>query len=142
MTQHRKVQDVMTPNPVMLPETATLVDAACKMREAGIGDVVVIDASEGVRGIVTDRDIVVRGLAEGCDPRTATLGEVVSRDLATISPDDSTDTAVRLMRERAIRRLPVVREGRPVGIITIGDLAMERDRNSALADVSAAPPNV
>jgi CBS domain-containing protein len=132
----------MTPNPVALPETATLVDAARKMREAGIGDVIVIDAGEGVRGIVTDRDIVVRGLAESCDPGTTTLGEIVSRDLTTISPDDSTDTAVRLMRERAIRRLPVVREGRPVGIITIGDLAIERDRNSALAEVSAARPNV
>ena len=66
---------------------------------AGIGDVVVIDTGEGVRGIVTDRDIVVRGLAEDCDPRTTTLGEIVSRDLTTISPDDSTDTAVRLMRE-------------------------------------------
>lgn len=90
---------------------------------------------------MTDRDIVVRGIAEGLDPRTNTLDDICSRTLTTVSPDDSIDTAVSLMREKAIRRLPVVKRGRPVGIVSIGDLAIERDRDSALADVSAAPPN-
>jgi CBS domain-containing protein len=96
---------------------------------------------ETVCGIATDR-IVVRGIADGRDPRSTSLGDICSRDLATLSPDDQFGTAVRLMRERAIRRLPVVEAGRPVGILTIGDLAVQEDRGSALADVSAAPPNI
>src|SRR6266508_182244 len=99
------------------------------------------DDGSKVYGIVTDRDIVVRGIAEGLDPRTNTLDDICSRTLTTVSPDDSIDTAVSLMREKAIRRLPVVKRGRPVGIVSIGDLAIERDSHSALADVSAAPPN-
>ena len=141
MTKPKFVQDMMTPDPITLPKTASLVDAAQKMREAGIGDVVVLDDG-AVCGIVTDRDIVVRGIAEGRDPRSTTLAEICSRELTTLSPDDQIGTAARLMREHAVRRLPVVKRGRPVGILTIGDLAVQQDPESALADVSAAPPNV
>jgi len=138
---HEIVQNVMTPDPVTQPQSASLLDAARKMREAGIGNVVVLDG-ETVCGIVTDRDIVVRGIANGRDPRSTTLADVCSRNLTTLSPEDQIETAVRLMREHAIRRLPVVKRGRAVGIVTIGDLAMHEDTESALADVSAAPPNV
>lgn len=141
MSKHKTVQDVMTPDPITLPANASLIDASRKMRDAGIGDVVLVDADR-VLGIVTDRDIVVRGLAEGRDPRSTTLMDIGSRQLTTVSPEDPVGLAVRLMRENAIRRLPVVARGRPVGIVTLGDLAMEQDRGSALADVSAAPPNV
>lgn len=141
MTSHKTVQDLMTPDPITLPETATLLDAARTMRQAGIGNVVVLHG-EAVCGIVTDRDIVVRGIADGRDPRATTLGDVCSRNLTTLSPDDQLETAVRLIREHAIRRLPVVRRGRAVGILTMGDLAMQEGGDSALADVSAAPPNV
>ena len=140
MAKHRTIREVMTPDPITMPASASLFDAAQKMRAAGIGDVVVLEGEE-VCGIVTDRDIVVRGIAEGLDPRTNTLDDICSRILTTVSPDDSIDTAVSLMREKAIRRLPVVKRGRPVGIVSIGDLAIERDSHSALADVSAAPPN-
>jgi len=144
MTKYREtVQDVMTTDPIIsLPASASILAAAQKMRSAAIGDVVVLDDDGSkVYGIVTDRDIVVRGIAEGLDPRTNTLDDICSRILTTVSPDDSIDTAVSLMREKAIRRLPVVKRGRPVGIVSIGDLAIERDSHSALADVSAAPPN-
>ena len=141
MPKAKTVQDVMTPDPIALPETASLFEAAKTMRAAGIGDVVVLDG-ETVRGIVTDRDIVVRGIADGRNPQSTTLAEVSSRELTTVSPDDQIETAVRLMREHAIRRLPVVRRGRAVGIVTMGDIAMKRDADSALAEVSAAPPNV
>ncbi|HEY7543157.1 MAG TPA: CBS domain-containing protein [Methylomirabilota bacterium] len=141
MTRHKTVQDVMTPDPITLPETASLLDAARTMRQAGIGNVVVLHG-EAVCGIVTDRDIVVRGIADGRDPRATMLGDVCSRNLTTLSPDDRLETAVRLIREHAIRRLPVVKRGRPVGILTMGDLAMQEEDDSALADVSAAPPNV
>jgi len=141
VTRHRTVQDLMTPDPITLPETATLLDAARTMRQAGIGNVVVLHG-EAVCGIVTDRDIVVRGIADGRDPRATTLGDVCSRNLTTLSPDDQLETAVRLIRAHAIRRLPVVKRGRAIGILTMGDLAMQEGGDSALADVSAAPPNV
>jgi len=141
VTRHKTVQDLMTPDPIALPETASLLDAARTMRQAGIGNVVVLHG-EAVCGIVTDRDIVVRGIADGRDPRATTLGDVCSRNLTTLSPDDQLETAVRLIREHAIRRLPVVKRGRAVGILTMGDLAMQDGDHSALADVSAAPPNV
>ncbi len=141
MAKHKTVLDVMTPDPITLPLSASLIDAAKTMRDVGIGDVVVVDGDE-VLGIVTDRDIVVRGIADGRDAQSTTLIDICSRELTTVSPDDQVGTAVRLMRENAIRRLPVVARGRPVGIVTLGDLALEQDRGSALADVSAAPPNL
>ncbi len=141
MAQHETVEDVMTRNPIALPETAPALEAARKMRDAGIGNVVMLH-DNAVSGIVTDRDIVVRCIAEGRDPRSTTLGEIASRDLTTMAPGDKISTAVRLMRERAIRRLLVVKDGRPVGILSIGDLAVQHDPDSALADVSAARPNV
>jgi CBS domain-containing protein len=143
MTKHREtVQDVMTTDPIVMPASASILAAAQKMRSASIGDVLVLEDDGGkILGIVTDRDMVVRGIAEGLDPRVNTLDQICSRALTTVSPDDSMETAERLMREKAIRRLPVVKRGRPVGIVSIGDLAIEQDRDSTLADVSAAPPN-
>jgi CBS domain-containing protein len=94
-----------------------------------------------IQGILTDRDIVVRGLAEGRDPARTTVGEICSRELTVLSPTDSVGDAVKVMRDKAIRRLPVVEGGRPVGIVSLGDLAVERDPESALGGISAAPPN-
>ena len=141
MTSHMTVEEMMTPDPITLPETASLFDAALRMRDANIGNVVVLK-SQKVCGIVTDRDIVVRAIANGQDPRSTRLADICSRELTTLSPEDTVETAVRLMREHAVRRLPVVKGDRPVGIVTLGDLAIEKDGESALADVSAAPPNV
>src|SRR2546421_7396 len=75
------------------------------------------------------------------DPDNTTAGDVASRELVTVTPDDGLDNVVRLMREHAVRRLPVVEQGHPVGMVTLGDMAMERDERSALADISAEPPN-
>src|SRR5262252_3370413 len=116
--RHETVQNVMTPDPVTQPQSASLLDAARKMREAGIGNVVVLDGE------------TVRGIASGRDPRSTTLADVCSRNLTTLSPEDQIETAVHLMREHAIRRLPVVKRGRAVGIVTIGDLAMHEDTES------------
>ena len=141
MTRRRTVEELMTPDPIGLPETASILDAAQQMRDASIGSVVVLDG-QTVCGIVTDRDIVVRGVAASRDPGSTTLADICSRELTTLSPEDRVGTAVQLMREHAVRRLPVVKQGRAVGILTLGDLAIEEDEKSALADVSAAPPNV
>lgn len=134
------VREVMTENVVALPGSAPLVDAARRMKDSDIGDVVVLQG-EGLCGVVTDRDIVVRAIAEGKDPNTATLDEICSHQAFTVAPGDPVDRAVQVMRERAVRRLPVVEGGKPVGIVSIGDLAIERDEGSALADISAAPQN-
>jgi CBS domain-containing protein len=138
MTQH--IRELMTPNPVTLPGTASVHEAACAMRDQDIGDVVVIEHKQ-VCGIVTDRDIVVRTIAEAQDPATMKLGDICSHSLLTVKPTDSVEHAVRLMRTHAIRRLPVVDEGKAVGIVSLGDLAVERDPDSALGEISAAPPN-
>jgi CBS domain-containing protein len=135
------VADVMTPEPITFSESATLTSAAQAMREADIGAVLVMRDNE-LGGILTDRDIVVRADADGKDPNKTTVGEIYSAHVTTVRPEDPIDRAVEFMRENALRRLPVVDgNGRPVGIVSIGDLAIDRDRKSALADISAAPPN-
>jgi CBS domain-containing protein len=134
------IREIMTPNPHTLDANTTVEDAARAMRDEDIGDVIVVD-SDRMCGIVTDRDIVVRAIAEGKQPSTVKLADICSADVTSVSPDDPIDKAVSSMRERALRRLPVVENGRPVGIVSMGDLAQDRDPESALADVSAAPPN-
>jgi CBS domain-containing protein len=136
----QKIRDVMTANPATIPASSAVVEAARAMRDRDIGDVVVLQ-DDRVCGIVTDRDIVVRGIAQGRDPAQTKLADICSRDLVTVSPNDDVADAVRLMKEKAIRRLPVVENGRPVGIVSIGDLATEQDRRSALGEISAAPAN-
>jgi len=135
------IQDLMTPDLKALEATASVRAAAELMRESDIGDVVVLENNR-LCGIVTDRDIVVRVLADGSDPAMVTVGEICSRELTTVPPTATIDDAVRLIRQKAIRRLPVVEDnGEILGIISIGDIAVAKDRESALADVSAAPAN-
>jgi CBS domain-containing protein len=138
MTQ--SIRNVMTANPIMIPATSSVAEAACGMRDANIGDVIVLDDGR-IYGILTDRDIVVRAVAEGRDLATTKVADICSQALTTVSPMDSVEDAVRLIRDNAIRRLPVVEGGKPVGIVSIGDLAVSQDPHSALGQVSAAPPN-
>lgn len=137
---HRTVGEVMTPNPVALPASATLADAARAMRDANIGDVLVLEDGRFC-GIVTDRDIVVRAVAEERNLDVTGVGDICSRALVTLTPSDTTEAAVRVMREHAIRRLPVLEGDRPVGVVSIGDLAADREPQSALGKISEAPPN-
>jgi CBS domain-containing protein len=134
------VRDLMTPDPVTLPASTALSDAARYMRDNKIGDVIVTDHGK-VCGVVTDRDIVVRAVASGLNPDSTELANVCSRTVISLSPSDSTDEAVRLMREHAIRRVPIIEDGIAVGIISLGDLALERDPGSALADISGEVGN-
>lgn len=136
----QKVRELMTSAPMALRSSQPVADAAKAMREHGIGDVLVIDDGQ-LKGLVTDRDIVVRAVAVGRDPQRTPVSEICSPDLVTVAPDDDADTAVQRMRERAVRRVPVVEDSRPVGVLSIGDMAIERDERSALADISVQPTN-
>ncbi len=135
-----RIREIMTPDPVIMQASATAAEAARVMRDKGIGDVIVYKDNRFC-GIVTDRDLTVRVLSERQPPAEATLESVCSREITALSPDDTTDAAVRLMRKKAVRRLPVVDDGQVVGIVSLGDLAMHLDRRSALADISAAAAN-
>jgi CBS domain-containing protein len=134
------VEEVMSKTPMVLTPDSTIAEAAAYMRDGGIGDVLVIDGDRLV-GLVTDRDIVVRAVAEHCDPDATQLSAVCSADLFTVRPDDAVDTAERIMRDRAVRRMPVVKNGRPVGMISLADLTDTIDSAGTLRDISAAPPN-
>jgi signal-transduction protein with cAMP-binding, CBS, and nucleotidyltransferase domain len=136
----QKVRDIMTKDPVTLPRSASISDAARRMRDDDIGDVIVMDDSD-MCGLVTDRDIVVRAVAEGADPQFTKIDEICTHEVITVGPDDSVEDTVRVMRERAIRRVPVVEGGKPIGIVSIGDLAIELDEDSGLAEISAAEAN-
>jgi CBS domain-containing protein len=136
------VKDIMTANPVTLSENASCVEAAKAMHQGKIGAILVCRDTDGeLCGIVTDRDIVVRAVAKGCDPNTTTLGEICSASLTTLAPNENADEAVRRMEKQAVRRMPVVDHGKAVGIVSLGDLAIDRDPRSALGQISAASPN-
>ena len=136
----QRVKEVMTERPVTLDQGASLTEAAQLMRDGGIGDVIVVEGQEAT-GIVTDRDIVVRGIADGADPKTTRVSEVLSGELASVTPEDSVERAIAVMREKAVRRIPVLEGRKPVGIVSLGDLALERDQRSVLADISDEPPD-
>jgi CBS domain-containing protein len=138
MTQ--KIREVMTTAPVTVGPQTSVVEVARIMRDQSIG-VVLVAENEELRGLVTDRDLVVRVLAEGGNVGDRTVAEACSRELVSVSPDDDVNRVVELMRQHAVRRLPVVEEGHPVGIVSLGDLAVERDTDSALSEISASEPN-
>lgn len=135
------IDQVMTRDPVTVDEDSPVREAARMMSEANIGDVLVSRPDGSICGIVTDRDLAIKVVAEGADPNTMTVREVCTHTLESVQSGDPVGKAVSVMREKAIRRLPVIDDGALVGIVTIGDLAMERDPDSALADISEAPPN-
>ncbi len=135
------VSEVMTPDPACVRPEDLLIDAARAMRQGDFGSVVVVQNGGDVRGILTDRDIVVRAIAEGKDPATTEVREAFTTEPTTLTPNESLDDAVNTLRESHVRRLPVVRGTEVVGIVSIGDLALARDERSALADISAAAPN-
>lgn len=134
------VQEVMSRNVQAVETGASLETAARLMREQNIGDVVVID-NDRIRGILTDRDIVIRAIADSRHPAATFAGDCCSREVTVVEADESVDRAIDLMRQNALRRLPVVESDRLVGIVSLGDLAISEDQRSALADISEAQPN-
>ena len=136
----QKIRDVMTKSVTTVRHESTLVDAARLMHQNDIGDVLVQDGDK-LCGIVTDRDIVVRAVAEERDPSSTTVGEICSHELFSLTPDATIEEAKKMMSDRAVRRLPVIDKGKPVGIVSLGDIAIEQSGERPLEDISSAPSN-
>lgn len=134
------VREVMTPGVVAVRPDASLVEAARLMRTQDIGDVVVADGQRVV-GVLTDRDITVRAVAEGHDPQTVSARSICSPEPVLVAPDDPVPAAAALMRAHAVRRLPVVEDGLPVGMVTLTDLTRAESPDSPLADIGRAEPD-
>lgn len=122
----KTARDIMTTPAETIAPTATLAEAARALRDLNIGSLPVLDG-ERLVGVVTDRDIVVRGLAEELDPSSATVAQVASADVATVDIDDDAETVARAMGERQVRRVPVLDGGRLVGVIAQADVARDLD---------------
>ena len=136
----QSIREVMTADPRTVETNATVVDAAREMRDGDVGAVVVADNGK-VAGIITDRDIAVRVVAEGADPAATRVSDVATMNPVTLTVDQTVEDAIRLVREQDVRRIIVVQDGRPAGIVSLGDLAIERDTDSALADIASEPAN-
>ena len=119
------IRDLMTSNPRTVDPSTPVSEAAQVMKQEDVGSVPVVDGDTLV-GIVTDRDIALRVVAEGRDPQSSTVGDIASRELVTVDPQQSLDEALRLMAQHQVRRLPVCEEdGRLVGIVAQADVARE-----------------
>ena len=123
----KSIRDVMTSNPSSVSSNQTVADAARLMKQEDVGITPVVDGDRLV-GTVTDRDIVVRVVAEGKDPQSVTVRDVASTDLVTVDPQQDLSEALRLMAQHQVRRLPVVEEdGRLVGVVAQADVARQAD---------------
>lgn len=141
MARQQKIEDVMTEQVCCIGEDASLREVARMMRDRKIGDVLVTDAAGKLCGIVTDRDIVVRALADGAELDRLCAKDVCTAEIATLASSAGVDEAIEMMAQKAIRRIPIVDGDRPIGIVSIGDLAVRHDPGSALGQISAAQPN-
>jgi CBS domain-containing protein len=136
----QSIREIMTADPRTVETGATVAEAAREMRDGDVGSVVVIE-NGAVAGILTDRDIAVRVVAQGLDPDATRVSEVATMRPVTLTVDQSVDDAIRLVRDQNVRRIIVLQDGRAAGIVSLGDLAIERDTDSALADIASEPAN-
>ncbi|GAA1823572.1 hypothetical protein GCM10009835_50690 [Planosporangium flavigriseum] len=134
------VREVMTRDPITMDVDTVISAIARQMRDAYISDVIVTEGDR-VRGIVTERDILIRAVAEDADPRATTAGDVLTRDLVTVAPDDDIKAAEGLMRVNGIKHLPVCDGDRLVGIVALGDLVVEEQPESFFAGVEVEDRN-
>ncbi len=134
------INEVMTHDPRTVSADSTLTEAARFMRDDDIG-ALVVEREGSIAGIVTDRDIVVGAVASGRDPSSTPVEEVATRNVVTVTPDQDVEDVRRLMREHDVRRIVVEQDGRPAGIVALGDLAVHGDAEAELTDISASSPN-
>jgi CBS domain-containing protein len=140
----KKARDVMSSDCTCVAENETLLDAARKLAELGVGALPICGEDDRLKGMLTDRDIVVKGVASGKDPSTIRAGELGQGDgeTVTIGADDPIDEALRTMIDHKVRRLPVIDDNRLVGVISQADIAtnVEEERVGDLIEaISAAP---
>ena len=138
----KKARDVMTEGCECIGENETVADAARKMKELNVGSLPICGEDDRLKGMLTDRDIVVKVLAEGREPASTTAGELGEGKPVTIGADDSVSEALSTMKEHAVRRLPVIDGHDLVGIVTQGDLAKEIDEGDVgdlVEAISEAP---
>ena len=128
-----KVRDIMTKEVGTATLDSTVEDVAAMMKEEDAGAIPVVDDGE-LAGIVTDRDIVIRCIAEGKNPSDTTVEEILTEELHTIQPEADVEDAAQLMSERQIRRLPVVEEGELIGVISLGDIAVKDEDTQTAAE--------
>jgi CBS domain-containing protein len=132
------VRELMSPDVMPIPSDATLMEAAREMRVSGVGGLPVQDPEGNIMGIVTERDIIVRALAEGRDARAGRVREVATVEPVTCAPEDRIDTVLSLMRKHEVQHLPVVEDGKLVGVISLADIVFQRpDDERGSLDVGA-----
>ena len=141
----KNVRDVMTPDPQCVSERDSILQAARIMRDADTGIVPVVDGRK-IIGLITDRDIVVRAIADGKDVNNVRVNEVMSKSVRTVREEDSVEDVLRLMSGAEIRRVPVVNQANEiVGIVSIGDLSTRTNKDDKVGrtveQISEAPPN-
>jgi CBS domain-containing protein len=136
----KSVRDAMTQEPRSISQSASVVEAAQLMREQDIGSLPITEDDQLV-GMITDRDITTRVVAEAADPERTSVGDVYSRDLISVEPDNDLDEALGLMARHQVRRLPVVENGRLVGIVAQADIALggNETRTGELVEAISAP---
>ena len=135
------VGHIMSQDPITVEGSASCQEAARLMRHRNVGEVIVT-TGDSLSGMLTDRDITVRGVAEGRDLVDAPVSELCSTELSSLESSQSILEALALMRAKAVRRIPVVDDrGRPVGVVTLGDLALKLEPDSVLSAISSAPAN-
>jgi len=140
----RNVRDVMTANPETVTERDSIADAARIMKNTDTGIVPVVEGRK-IIGLITDRDIVVRLVAEGKDPGGAKVTDAMSRGVRSVQENASVDEVVELMTRAEVRRVPVVNSSQElVGIVSMADVASDGQHSkvgAAIEDISEAPPN-
>ena len=136
-----KISDIMTDRVVSVGQDEPVSAAARLLKRHNVGSLPVCDSSGRLRGLVTDRDIVLRCIAMDEDPQNVRIGDIMSRGIVTADPADSVERASQLMSQDQIRRLPVTDNGRLVGVVSLGDLARNRncdmEASEALTEISA-----
>jgi CBS domain-containing protein len=122
----KRIREVMTPSPETVEPGEPATEAAKLMKKADAGMIPVVEQGQ-LFGTVTDRDIVLRVIAEGKNPASTTVGEIASVEIVTVAPEQDLDEALKLMAKHQVRRLPVVESGRLIGVLAQADVAREGD---------------
>jgi len=130
-----KVRDAMAKTVSSAKKSDKVIDVARKMKQEDAGFIPVVEDGGAMVGVITDRDIVIRCIAEGHDPRSETAEHLMSRDVTVISPDDDIEQAAGMMEREEIRRLPVTENGRLVGVLSHGNL-VQATKNKTAAKVT------